>query len=171
MDLPGGGRDPDDFDSDGAQAAAAPVGVAGHRRFRPPAPLDGTAARRWALVACWKLPVPPGRSAGAVWPRITACVHRGGRPQDGAILQAIRELRRQGWHRLVLVSPRSDDNTVRLSLAAKIRNFVVAQDEHQAAEHRGQEPRGTGRPDLSDREIQVVQFVANGHTIVRSATS
>ena len=85
-------------------------------------------------------------------------------PQDGAILQAIRELRRQGWHRLVLVSPRSDDNTVRLSLAAKIRNFVVAQDEHQAAEHRGQEPRGTGRPDLSDREIQVVQFVANGHT-------
>ena len=41
-------------------------------------------------------------------------------PQDGAILQVIRELRRQGWHRLVLVSPRSDDNTVRLAMAAKI---------------------------------------------------
>ncbi len=89
-------------------------------------------------------------------------------PQDGAILQVIRELRRQGWHRLVLVSPRSDDNTVRLALAAKIRSFVVTHDGHGPAPHqdasRPHAARLGGRPDLSDREVQVVQFVANGHT-------
>lgn len=86
-------------------------------------------------------------------------------PQDGAILQAIRELRRQGWHRLVLVSPRSDDNTVRLALAAKIRSFVVGRDARaEAPERRPREVRPTTRPDLSEREIQVIQFVANGHT-------
>jgi DNA-binding NarL/FixJ family response regulator len=86
-------------------------------------------------------------------------------PQDGAILQAIRELRRQGWQRLVLVSPRSDDNTIRLSLAAKIRNFIVSRDTGaEANERRPREQRPSTRPDLSEREIQVIQFVANGHT-------
>lgn len=89
-------------------------------------------------------------------------------PQEGAILQVIRELRRQGWQRLVLVSPRGDDNTVRLALAAKIRSFVVTRDAHnpapQPATGRRTEMRMGGRPDLSDREVQVVQFVANGHT-------
>lgn len=88
-------------------------------------------------------------------------------PQDGAILQVIRELRRQGWHRLVLVSPRSDDNTVRLALAAKIRSFIVSRD-HASGQHpesaRHRAPRTGSHPDLSEREIQVVQFVANGHT-------
>lgn len=86
-------------------------------------------------------------------------------PQDGAILQAIRELRRQGWQRLVLVSPRSDDHTVRLALAAKIRNFVVARDARVEVVDRGRHDRRvSSRPDLSDRELQVVQFVADGHT-------
>lgn len=86
-------------------------------------------------------------------------------PQDGAILQVIRELRRQGWHRLVLVSPRSDDNTVRLALAAKIRSFVVSNDGGGTApDRRPREFRAGGRPDLSEREVQVIQFVANGHT-------
>jgi DNA-binding NarL/FixJ family response regulator len=89
-------------------------------------------------------------------------------PQDGAILQVIRELRRQGWQRLVLVSPRSDDNTVRLALAAKIRSFVVSRDsvpvQQTPGTARSRDSRPGGRPDLSEREVQVVQFVANGHT-------
>lgn len=86
-------------------------------------------------------------------------------PQDGSVLQVIRELRRQGWHRLVLVSPRGDDNTVRLALAAKIRSFVVARDHNEPVPAApAQQSRPGGRPDLSDREVQVVQFVANGHT-------
>ena len=86
-------------------------------------------------------------------------------PQDGATLQAIRELRRQGWHRLVLVSPRGDDNTVRLALAAKIRSFVVNGDgRDHGTDRRVAERRAGNRPDLSDREVQVVQYVANGHT-------
>ena len=89
-------------------------------------------------------------------------------PQEGAILQVIRELRRQGWQRLVLVSPRGDDNTVRLALAAKIRSFVVSRDARTpVAAPGGGRRAGTrvgGRADLSDREVQVVQFVANGHT-------
>lgn len=88
-------------------------------------------------------------------------------PQDGSVLQVIRELRRQGWHRLVLVSPRGDDNTVRLALAAKIRSFVVAQERADTQNHstpNRAENRPGGRPDLSEREIQVIQFVANGHT-------
>lgn len=89
-------------------------------------------------------------------------------PQDGAILQVIRELRRQGWHRLVLVSPRSDDNTVRLAMAAKIRSFVVSRAAHPVGHapdsSRPRDMRPGGRPELSEREVQVVQFVANGHT-------
>lgn len=87
-------------------------------------------------------------------------------PQDGSILQAIRELRRQGWLRLVLVSPRSDDNTVRLALAAKVRSFVVAKpDDTGVSDHRVSDTNsGRAMPDLSEREIQVIQYVANGHT-------
>jgi len=85
-------------------------------------------------------------------------------PQDGATLQAIRELRRQGWHRLVLVSPRGDDNTVRLALAAKIRSFVLSSEGRDSADRRGASRHSGDRPELSDREIQVIQYVANGHT-------
>ncbi len=90
-------------------------------------------------------------------------------PQDGPILQVIRDLRRQGWHRLVMVSPRGDDNTVRLALAAKIRSFVVSRSGSVAAPPPSDAtPALDGhphtRPDLSDREIQVIQLVANGHT-------
>ncbi len=86
-------------------------------------------------------------------------------PQDGSILEAIRELRRQGWLRLVLVSPRGDASTVRLSLAAKIRSLVVAPRGDAARGERSDASPGSGlSADLSEREIQVIQYVANGHT-------
>jgi DNA-binding CsgD family transcriptional regulator len=86
-------------------------------------------------------------------------------PQDGSILEAIRELRRQGWLRLLLVSPRGDASTVRLSLAAKIRSLVVAPRGDAARGERSDASPGSGlSADLSEREIQVIQYVANGHT-------
>ena len=86
-------------------------------------------------------------------------------PQEGSILQVIRELRRQGWHRLVLVSPRGDDNTVKLALAAKIRSFIVCREGAGAPTHQDRRvPGSASHLDLSDRELQVVQCVANGHT-------
>ncbi len=88
-----------------------------------------------------------------------------GAPQEGAVMQTTRELRRVGWDRMVLVTPKRDEQTVRLALAAKIRNLVVA----VAANAAGKTPmprRGGGSDslELSEREIQVVQLVANGHT-------
>ena len=85
-------------------------------------------------------------------------------PQDGQLLQTVRGLKRQGWDRMVLVSPRSDVKTIRVALATRIRNLVVA---GSAAEDKpnsagGKSPKGNLA--LSDREIQVVQLVANGHT-------
>lgn len=86
-------------------------------------------------------------------------------PQDGSIMQAIRELRRQGWLRLVLVSPRGDENTVRLAMASKIRSLIVLrQRDAQDPEAPRHPTSGEGVPELSKREIEVLQFVADGHT-------
>jgi DNA-binding NarL/FixJ family response regulator len=86
-------------------------------------------------------------------------------PQDGSTLHAIRELRRQGWDRLVLVSPKGDAKTVRLALASHIRNMIVTV--NAGAPHMGAVSSDGSAPknlELSDREIQVVQLVANGNT-------
>ncbi|MDZ7578006.1 MAG: LuxR C-terminal-related transcriptional regulator, partial [Candidatus Nanopelagicales bacterium] len=83
-------------------------------------------------------------------------------PQEGGILLTIRELRQQGWHRLVMVSPRGDENTVRLALAAKVRSFVVARSPG-AVSAIGASTTPPERLDLSDRERQVIQHVANGN--------
>jgi DNA-binding NarL/FixJ family response regulator len=86
-------------------------------------------------------------------------------PQDGSVLQAIRELRRQGWLRLVLVSPRGDDNTVRLALAAKVRSLVVLRSSKETSGERRTATGTSGeQPELSEREIQVIQLVADGNT-------
>jgi DNA-binding NarL/FixJ family response regulator len=86
--------------------------------------------------------------------------------QDRSVFATIRELRRQGWSRLVLVTPRGDGGAVRLALAAKVRSLVLAPPEEHIALTAGDAPpdsRETGA-DLSEREVQVVQLVADGHT-------
>lgn len=86
-------------------------------------------------------------------------------PQDGSTLQTVRELRRQGWDRLVLVSPRGDARTVRLAMASRIRNMVVQADAAPTSKTQRSTTEGNPRKlDLSDREIQVVQLVSNGNT-------
>ncbi|MCH9719099.1 MAG: LuxR C-terminal-related transcriptional regulator [Actinomycetia bacterium] len=85
-------------------------------------------------------------------------------PQEGSTLQAIRELRRQGWLRLVLVSSRNDESTVRLAMAAKVRSFVVQPSSRPRPPEPLQPEVSSRVPELSNREIEVVQHVANGHT-------
>ena len=85
-------------------------------------------------------------------------------PQDGSTLQAIRELRRQGWLRLVLVSSRADESTVRLAMAAKVRSFVAQINSHPRPSQVAHPDAPARVPELSNREIEVVQHVANGHT-------
>lgn len=85
-------------------------------------------------------------------------------PQDGSILHAIRELRRQGWYRLVLVCPRGDAHTVRLAMAAKVRSFVVAGDTRTTRSPGIRPGPLRDNLDLSAREVQVIQLVADGHS-------
>ena len=86
-------------------------------------------------------------------------------PQDGTILHTVRELRRQGWGRLILVSPRGDARTVRLAMASRIRNMVVQPDQSPKSKSPRTSESGSPRNlELSDREIQVVQLVSNGNT-------
>ena len=86
-------------------------------------------------------------------------------PQDASALQTIQELRRQGWDRLVLVTSKHDTETVRLALASRIRTLVVNTSTSGYApgtsRGRGSNPENL---ELSEREVQVVQLVANGHT-------
>lgn len=86
-------------------------------------------------------------------------------PQDSAIVQTIRELRRQGWFRLVLVTPRRDSKTIRIALALRVRSLVVNTNASETVP--GRPPARefhSGSLDLSEREVEVVQLVANGHT-------
>lgn len=86
-------------------------------------------------------------------------------PQDASIFRTVRQLRQQGWERLVLVTSTRDIDTVRTALAARIRSLIVdttAPDyvPRRARPHRTRSPNW----ELSEREVQVVQLVANGNT-------
>lgn len=86
-------------------------------------------------------------------------------PHDASVMQTVRELRRQGWDRLVLVTARGDNKIVRLALASHVRSLIVTA--RATRDVQRNPPAGETRPenlDLSDREVQVVQLVANGHT-------
>lgn len=86
-------------------------------------------------------------------------------PQDSSALQTIRELRRQGWDRLVLITPTGDRKTVRIALASRIRTLVVNYDAYSYGPRSIAGHRSTSENlELSEREVQVVQLVANGHT-------
>lgn len=86
-------------------------------------------------------------------------------PQDGSVLQLVTELRHRGWRRLVMVSPRWDGASVRLAIAAKVRCFVGRRSDHSDVAATELPRQRAGEADsLSEREIQVLQSVANGHS-------
>lgn len=85
---------------------------------------------------------------------------------DGSGLALLGELRQAGWSRCVLLSPGDDPYSVRAALAAGVKGFVVT-----GSTQEGVRPPTTGRgrstsgPDgLSQREIEVLQLVAQGRS-------
>jgi DNA-binding CsgD family transcriptional regulator len=77
---------------------------------------------------------------------------------DESVLQLVAQLRACGWRRVVMTAPRLDPATVRIAIAAKVRCLVTQpgrEQDDEAASHTG---------DLSPREIEVLQAVADGNT-------
>jgi len=85
---------------------------------------------------------------------------------DGSGLALLSELRQAGWLRCVVLSPGDDPYSVRAALAAGVKGFVVTGSNHEAGRASGpSRGRATGGPEgLSQREIEVLQLVAQGHS-------
>ena len=87
---------------------------------------------------------------------------------DGPALPLLADLRELGWNRVVLLTARDDPYAVRAALSAGVRGYVVTTDPATDSErvrvvprHR---PRGGSPDELSNREIEVIQLVAEGNS-------
>lgn len=81
---------------------------------------------------------------------------------DGSGLTLLADLRARGWQRCILLSSLDDPYTVRAALAAGVRCFLVS---GRAATSGGPKTTTTSLgKKLSDREIEVLQHVANGRS-------
>jgi DNA-binding CsgD family transcriptional regulator len=84
---------------------------------------------------------------------------------SGDYMSALTRLRSAGWRRIVVAVPRTDSDTVRALLARGVRSVVVAPALTTS-------PHAPARPAelvnqaqaLSEREVQVLQRVADGHS-------
>lgn len=87
---------------------------------------------------------------------------------DGPSLPLLADLRQLGWRRVVLLTNRDDPYAVRAALGAGVRGYVVTPDRAQQSAAPPAMPRlrtRAGFPDeLSVREVQVVQLVAEGNS-------
>ncbi len=87
---------------------------------------------------------------------------------DGTALALIADLRASGWKRTVLLSPRDDAHAIRGAIASGVGSYIVVpEEETTGAQVTALAPsRGRlGRPDdLSGREIEVLQRVADGQS-------
>ncbi len=86
---------------------------------------------------------------------------------DGPALPVLADLRHLGWRRVVLLTVRDDPYAVRAALGGGVRGYVVTPDRHHTAppaNPRGRVRVGSGTEELSVREIQVVQLVAEGNS-------
>lgn len=87
-------------------------------------------------------------------------------PHEASVVQLVAQLRQRGWRRLIVACADGDEFAVRTAIAAKVRGFVRRPD---AAER---PPAVASAPalavpsiaDLSVREVEVLQAVADGHT-------
>ena len=87
-------------------------------------------------------------------------ISRSPRAQD--VAQLVVALRRHGWRRLVVACRDGDDPTIRLAIAAKVRCLVLQ--DAGAGESAYVPPPPIPRDRLSQREVEVLQAIADGHT-------
>jgi len=88
----------------------------------------------------------------------------GGLP-DGPILPVLADLRRHGWRRVVLLTPRADAYAVRAAVSAGIRGYVVIPENREGFLPTPARTTGRGAPDeLSGREVEVIGLVAEGRS-------
>jgi DNA-binding NarL/FixJ family response regulator len=80
---------------------------------------------------------------------------------DGSGVALLRDLRSLGWHRGVVLSTMDDAYTVRGALTAGVRCFLVA---GRPAGSHAPGTQGGLADQLSEREIEVLQHVANGRS-------
>jgi len=87
---------------------------------------------------------------------------------DGTALALIAELREVGWRRAVLISPRDDTFAVKCAIVSGVRSYVVMPEEEAVDAQVTAFPRSRLRlghaDDLSRREVEVLQLVANGQS-------
>jgi DNA-binding NarL/FixJ family response regulator len=87
---------------------------------------------------------------------------------DGTALALIADLRAAGWRRAVLLSPRDDSVAVRGAMASGVRSYVVMPEEDDLDSRVTAFPRSRIRlgraDDLSAREVEVLQLVAEGQS-------
>lgn len=87
---------------------------------------------------------------------------------DAPGLTLLADLRDLGWNRFVVLTARDDPYAVRAGLAAGVRGYVVTPDPATEAGRVRVMPRHRSRsgvPDeLSNREIEVIQLVAEGNS-------
>ena len=87
---------------------------------------------------------------------------------DGTALALIAELRNVGWRRAVLISPRDDTFAVKGAIVSGVRSYVVMPEEESVDAQVTAFPRSRlrlGHPDdLSRREVEVLQLVADGQS-------
>ncbi|MGV1080219.1 MAG: LuxR C-terminal-related transcriptional regulator [Candidatus Nanopelagicales bacterium] len=92
-----------------------------------------------------------------------------GTSAEGPILPLVGELRTMRWRRVLILTPRNDRYAVKAALAASVRGYVVSSRSNLSQIPRNVIPIQRGRartsPDeLSPREIEVLQSVAEGHS-------
>ncbi len=80
---------------------------------------------------------------------------------DGSGVALLRDLKQLGWQRAVVLSTLDDAYTVRGALSAGVRCFLVSGRPMGAASGHGS---GGLADQLSEREIEVLQHVANGRS-------
>lgn len=87
---------------------------------------------------------------------------------DGTALALIAELRDVGWRRAVLISPRDDTFAVKGAIISGVRSYVVMPEEEGVDAQVTAFPRSRLRlgraDDLSAREVEVLQLVAEGQS-------
>lgn len=86
-------------------------------------------------------------------------------PRADAVLQLIRQLRQRGWRRLLIAFEEGDEGAVRMAIAAKVRCLVQRPAPGLSRWLVASAGQGAAAlQNLSPREIQVLQAVADGHT-------